>query len=448
MKKIFTLFVSALVTISMHSQTIWEGSFEPTTWYAIGSSVNGVTSWNTKITDDAYWNTIWCDKNSRDNSVTITDDANTGSQALEIQINRNNLNNRMRSAASDYTNGDLIKITYSAKTDAAGVARGGKLMGLTKGVFENNLTTSYQQFVEYGLIANGRVQIWFLNATDADGQAYKIWLDDVKIEYQAGPDMSVSLPVTDGFENADNYQSSFNVVGQTSWVTSNPSSIWKDIFSTAASGDKTYVSSIVSDGRPGSGGSQCMKFDIKDAAFTPGDIINDVPTVKLRSNALDNIIEGNNYVIRLWAKTTDAPGEAAISATNIDFKPITNTWTEYELPYVGLASKLAQICFKGIGKDYNVLIDDVTIEVNSSTAINDLFESSTFAIYPNPASSKLFIQSEETISGIEIYSIAGQKVLESTQVINGIDISNLSNGLYIVSATINGQSVQQKFTKR
>ena len=106
--------------------------------------------------------------------------------------------------------------------------------------------------------------------------------------------------------------------------------------------------------------------------------------------------------------------------------------------------------------DLTVTLDDgmatvtqpFTLVVSGATAIGDDITRAAFKIFPNPATSQLFIQSEGSINSVEIYSIAGQKVLEAVNITDGIDINNLPNGMYIVSATINGKTVQKKFTKQ
>lgn len=53
-----------------------------------------------------------------------------------------------------------------------------------------------------------------------------------------------------------------------------------------------------------------------------------------------------------------------------------------------------------------------------------------FNLYPNPASDILNIEFNEAIKSVEIYSLQGQKVLETNQ--TEINISNLASGMYIV----------------
>ena len=72
-----------------------------------------------------------------------------------------------------------------------------------------------------------------------------------------------------------------------------------------------------------------------------------------------------------------------------------------------------------------------------------------FNIYPNPASSKLFISSENTqIENFRVYSISGKQVFEFSNFEDSIDVSNLSEGLYFLEInTSEGKSVQ-KFIKQ
>ena len=69
-------------------------------------------------------------------------------------------------------------------------------------------------------------------------------------------------------------------------------------------------------------------------------------------------------------------------------------------------------------------------------------------IYPNPASAvvNIAVNQNFNLKSAAIYSITGQKVMESSN--TAIDISKLSNGIYIVKAELtNGVSVSQKLVK-
>ncbi|MFT5819031.1 MAG: hypothetical protein ACI8ZM_000253 [Crocinitomix sp.] len=73
------------------------------------------------------------------------------------------------------------------------------------------------------------------------------------------------------------------------------------------------------------------------------------------------------------------------------------------------------------------------------------FETAGLTLYPNPANTEFTIElAENTI--VEIMDVQGNLVLTQTYQLglNKIDVSNLAKGIYVVSATVNGTSAQQK----
>ncbi|MBK3519241.1 T9SS type A sorting domain-containing protein [Carboxylicivirga marina] len=259
----------------------------------------------------------------------------------------------------------------------------------------------------------------------------------------------MDLPVIEGFESDEGYASDFSVSAQNSWANTNPTSIWKDVFSSADASDKLYVSSIEQQIRPGSAGEQCMKFEINHAAYNIKEGTSGSSLVKLRTLALDNLIQNNDYIIRVWAKTTTSNGVAAISATNGNYQTITNEWVEYELPFTGVGSQIAQVFFKDIDADYDVLLDDMSIEDDPGTvtSITDAFDSKVM-IYPNPLQSTLNIKTSGQVSSVEIYSLTGQKVYGSNLGSKQIDVAQLEKGVYIVSMVVDGEVIRKKVTKQ
>ncbi|MFT7050587.1 MAG: hypothetical protein ACJAZK_001184 [Psychroserpens sp.] len=67
-------------------------------------------------------------------------------------------------------------------------------------------------------------------------------------------------------------------------------------------------------------------------------------------------------------------------------------------------------------------------------------------IYPNPTSGRLTIESNSQISGVNIYSILGQRVktIELNNNESTIDLSNLRVGTYVVTFYVNHQSIGSK----
>lgn len=76
------------------------------------------------------------------------------------------------------------------------------------------------------------------------------------------------------------------------------------------------------------------------------------------------------------------------------------------------------------------------------------FESETFAVYPNPVDFTLNIRFDKPITGISIYEPNGKIVLEINHPDNGIDVSALSSGLYLMTVAADGELHQTKFVKQ
>lgn len=71
-------------------------------------------------------------------------------------------------------------------------------------------------------------------------------------------------------------------------------------------------------------------------------------------------------------------------------------------------------------------------------------------LYPNPAESTITITAAENISGIVIYNMLGQKVVQNTAGTNNVttNVSGLPSGNYMIEITAAGKTVKQKFVKK
>ena len=65
-----------------------------------------------------------------------------------------------------------------------------------------------------------------------------------------------------------------------------------------------------------------------------------------------------------------------------------------------------------------------------------------FSYYPNPVKNTLNLSFNQEISNVEIYNLLGQKVNANSVGANQgqVDMSNLSNGVYLVKVFSNNQS--------
>ncbi|HEY5688699.1 MAG TPA: T9SS type A sorting domain-containing protein [Yeosuana sp.] len=135
-------------------------------------------------------------------------------------------------------------------------------------------------------------------------------------------------------------------------------------------------------------------------------------------------------------------GGATVAISNIATDVNTTLTTAYTVP-AGITSITIKL-YKNSGIAF---FDNVSI-TESTLGIDDLKQFS-FSSYPNPATEYINLLASKTIDKIEIYSILGQQVkhvsLNKTQ--SSIDVSSLSNGIYIVKAFIEDAVGTYKFIK-
>jgi len=95
-------------------------------------------------------------------------------------------------------------------------------------------------------------------------------------------------------------------------------------------------------------------------------------------------------------------------------------------------------------------IKDVYGDLNptAETLSTDVFDSSSIGLYPNPASNFITLSANIDIESVEVYNVIGKRVLSTSNVSdNKIDISTLSNGVYILKASSGTHVVSKKFVK-
>jgi uncharacterized repeat protein (TIGR01451 family) len=92
-----------------------------------------------------------------------------------------------------------------------------------------------------------------------------------------------------------------------------------------------------------------------------------------------------------------------------------------------------------------------TIDLLTSTSVQTV--NANVSVYPNPAKEELFISinnlKSNAISYLEIYNIAGQKVLDQSILQNNtkLDLSGLSKGLYLLKMNVEGTVSTVKIVK-
>lgn len=85
--------------------------------------------------------------------------------------------------------------------------------------------------------------------------------------------------------------------------------------------------------------------------------------------------------------------------------------------------------------------------VNNCTLSSENFSTLDFVVYPNPNNGTFYIQTNEVLENISIYSLQGTKIQEIENPVlegNQYQISNLNSGFYFVNLIANGQNVVKK----
>ncbi|SKC02384.1 Por secretion system C-terminal sorting domain-containing protein [Soonwooa buanensis] len=89
-----------------------------------------------------------------------------------------------------------------------------------------------------------------------------------------------------------------------------------------------------------------------------------------------------------------------------------------------------------------VYLDDATLGTTNNLT------TSKISIYPNPVADKLSIKTNEKISNVEVYNIAGTKTQILKTQNNEIDVRHLLPGTYIIKSNIGNKVFSEKFIKK
>lgn len=82
----------------------------------------------------------------------------------------------------------------------------------------------------------------------------------------------------------------------------------------------------------------------------------------------------------------------------------------------------------------------------TSVLSSDSFQKNNFSVFPNPVNDILNIQMDSDIKNIEVFSLQGQLVMQST--LKSFSLNSLNHGVYLVKITdVNGVIVTQKIIK-
>lgn len=145
--------------------------------------------------------------------------------------------------------------------------------------------------------------------------------------------------------------------------------------------------------------------------------------------------------------------EFSVNNSNFLTNPNPGTWISLDIPLANFSpinglnrNDLVQfIITSDLGTVY---YDNLYFHKNTVLGTND-FEKLSFKMYPNPSKNILNISSEKNIENIRIYNTLGQIVNQQVNNTNQaeINVSNLANGVYILTAQVGTEIVRKQFIK-
>ena len=280
--------------------------------------------------------------------------------------------------------------------------------------------------------------------------------NDVIIEGLSNGDHSITAWLVDGDHNPLDPPVEETMSFTVSVISEYP---WCDDFE---SGIGNWTSSIYSGTAEWVWGSQNLNSSVLPlsgvamAGFYSGNYNSDTASIISPSMDLTSVTDPQltfNYTQVAWAGDQDQLRVFYRSSYDGDWVQIgeytqeITSWTEItlDLPnpsadyYVGFQATS--------GYGYGVTLDDVCVQAALSTSENELLD---MMIYPNPVDGDI-VTIQSPINGlkeVQIYTVTGKKVLDTTINGNTLDVSSFNSGFYILKVTIDGQSKVSKLVVR
>lgn len=120
--------------------------------------------------------------------------------------------------------------------------------------------------------------------------------------------------------------------------------------------------------------------------------------------------------------------------------------SQIRLKYTGQTDAMIQIV-NGSDIDFQPTLN-IKYGTRTLTTNNDFSTKSRIEIYPNPATSNLTIISDLEINKISVFAMNGQKVMETSENLNEINIDHLNSGMYLIEIQSETGIEKLKFIKK
>ncbi|MFT4610643.1 MAG: hypothetical protein ACJA1H_000657 [Glaciecola sp.] len=183
----------------------------------------------------------------------------------------------------------------------------------------------------------------------------------------------------------------------------------------------------------------------------PVDLAVSGNSVTFQVKAMSNTYGDENYEVGIYTGTG-----TPTASSDFDILGGTRTatypdWAEVTVDLSGYDDTEIRIGIHYTSSDvYMLLVDDFSVDTTLNLSVND-FESNTFTHSYNKDTDILTLDSSTLpFSGVEIYNILGQRVINNTLSVNNetIDISNLKDGIYLIKVSIQGHLQTIKILKQ
>lgn len=154
---------------------------------------------------------------------------------------------------------------------------------------------------------------------------------------------------------------------------------------------------------------------------------------------------GHSYTVTFWIRAANG-GSTISGASNVGGAPYGPTFlvtTEYQkYSHTFTATAATYQLWISLGGSVNTYyVDDASIVDNAALATEDFTKSDKISFYPNPVNDNLNISSDADIKSIIITDLVGKTVrtIKNGESIKSINLSDLKQGMYILSTDTNKQ---------
>jgi hypothetical protein len=176
--------------------------------------------------------------------------------------------------------------------------------------------------------------------------------------------------------------------------------------------------------------------------------------------------QGHQFYLDLISRTGNVNTEAfygvgttigGAASTSIDKVIVFDSWQSLDIPLSAFVAKgfnpATFFQFKlGASSDIRtklVYFDNIFFYKASTLGVKS-FNVANIKMYPNPVSNELTIEAQSTIQKIAVFNLLGQEVLSTSPQANSakLQTSSLSQGVYVITTTIDNVVSSSKFVKQ